>query len=195
MLKNPVQLRLEKLEPWQHLTFMVSLCERMYPNYAFFCQETEFAEAQKYRSILDSIWEILTVKNAKINFENQLEKLEELVPSSDDFDLYAVRPAIDACVALADLLHAMLDRDLMLETLEKLSSLSAETVADLEYAQTGIEITNENQKDNEAVCAEWDMQWAIFRALKEAERRDIDLIKGLRQELREEPISNIGIAL
>ncbi|GHA58628.1 hypothetical protein GCM10007086_35560 [Photobacterium aphoticum] len=167
----------------------------MYPNYAFFCQETEFAEAQKYRSILDSIWEILTVKNAKINFENQLEKLEELVPSSDDFDLYAVRPAIDACVALADLLHAMLDRDLMLETLEKLSSLSAETVADLEYAQTGIEITNENQKDNEAVCAEWDMQWAIFRALKEAERRDIDLIKGLRQELREEPISNIGIAL
>ncbi|GAL07274.1 hypothetical protein JCM19237_3213 [Photobacterium aphoticum] len=39
------------------------------------------------------------------------------------------------------------------------------------------------------------MQWAIFRALKEAERRDIDLIKGLRQELREEPISNIGIAL
>lgn len=195
MLKNPVQLRLEKLEPWQHLTFMVSLCERMYPNYAFFCQETEFAEAQKYRSILDSIWEILTVKNAKINFENQLEKLEELVPSSDDFDLYAVNPAIDACVALADLLHAMLDRDLMLETLEKLSSLSAETVADLEYAQTGIEITNENQKDNEAVCAEWDMQWAIFRALKEAERRDIDLIKGLRQELREEPISNIGIAL
>ncbi|GAL07273.1 hypothetical protein JCM19237_3212 [Photobacterium aphoticum] len=135
MLKNPVQLRLEKLEPWQHLTFMVSLCERMYPNYAFFCQETEFAEAQKYRSILDSIWEILTVKNAKINFENQLEKLEELVPSSDDFDLYAVRPAIDACVALADLLHAMLDRDLMLETLEKLSSLSAETVADLEYAK------------------------------------------------------------
>ncbi|MGF1687756.1 DUF416 family protein [Photobacterium japonica] len=195
MLKNPVQLRLEKLEPWQHLTFMVSLCERMYPNYAFFCQETEFADAQKYRSILDSIWEILTVKNAKINFENQLEKLEELVPSTDDFDLYAVNPAVDACVALADLLHAMLDRDLMLETLEKLSSLSAETVADLEYAQTGIEITNENQKENEAVCAEWDMQWAIFRALKEAERRDIDLIKGLRQELREDQISNIGIEL
>ncbi|MCG7587508.1 YjaG family protein [Photobacterium sp. OFAV2-7] len=195
MLKNPVQLRLEKLEPWQHITFMVSLCERMYPNYALFCRETEFADEQKYRSILDSIWEILTVKTAKINFEKQLEKLEELVPSADEHDLYAVNPAIDACVALADLLHAMLDRDLMLETLTKLSSLSAETVADLEFAQSGVEITNDNQKENEAVCAEWDMQWAIFRALKEAERRDIELIKGLRQELREEPVSNIGIEL
>lgn len=177
------------------MTFMVSLCERMYPNYAFFCRETEFADAQKYRLILDSIWEILTVKSAKIDFEKQLEKLEELVPSTEDYDLYAVNPAIDACIALADLLHALLDRDLMLETLVKLSSLSAETVADLEFAQTGEAISNDNQKANEAVCAEWDMQWAIFRALKEAETRDIELIKGLRKELREEPISNIGIAL
>ena len=195
MLKNPIQLRLEKLEPWQHMTFMVSLCERMYPNYAFFCAETDFADAQKYRLILDSIWEVLTVKNAKINFERQLEKLEELVPSADDFDLYAVNPAIDACAALADLLHALLDRDLMLETVLKISALSVETVANLEAAQTGIEISNENQKQNEAVCAEWDMQWAIFRALKEAEKRDIELIKGLRKELRDEPVSNIGIEL
>lgn len=195
MLKNPVQLRLEKLEPWQHLTFMVSLCERMYPNYVLFCEETEFANAQTYRVILDSIWEVLTVKTAKVNFEKQLEKLEELVPSAEDFDLYAVNPAIDACVALADLLHAMLDRDLMLETITKLSSLSAETVADLETARSGVEVNNDNQKENEAVCEEWDVQWAIFRALKEAEKRDIELIRSLRDELRSEPVSNIGIAL
>lgn len=195
MLKNPIQLRLEKLEPWQHLTFMASLCERMYPNYAFFCAETDFADARQYRSILDSIWELLTVKSAKINFENQLEKLEELVPVADDFDLYAVNPAIDACMALADLLHALLDRDLMLETVLKISSLSVDTVADLEQAREGIEITNDNQKQCEAVCVEWDMQWAIFRALKEAEKRDIELIKGLRRELREDAVSNIGIDL
>ncbi|KLV09725.1 MULTISPECIES: YjaG family protein [Photobacterium] len=195
MLKNPIQLRLEKLEPWQHITFMVSLCERMYPNYAFFCAETDFEDGQKYHLILDSIWESLTVKNAKINFERQLEKLEELVPNADDYDLYAVNPAIDACAALADLLHCLLDRDLMLEHVLKISGLSVETVANLEEAQLGEAITDDNQKQNEAVCAEWDMQWAIFRALKEAEGRDIELIKGLRKELREDPVSNIGIAL
>ncbi|QUJ67640.1 DUF416 family protein [Photobacterium sp. GJ3] len=195
MLKNPIQLRLEKFEPWQYLTFMASLCERMYPNYALFCQETEFSDPQPYRLILDSVWEILTVKNAKINFERQLEKLEDMVPAADDFDLYAVNPAIDACVALSDLLHALLDRDQIPEIALSISALSVETVANLEEAQTGEAITNENQKDNPAVCEEWDVQWAIYRALKEAESRDIELIKSLRKELRDPCVSNIGIEL
>ena len=78
MLQNPLQVRLEKFVPWQQMTFMACLCERMYPNYALFCENTEFADARKYREILDSVWELLTVKTAKINFERQLEKLEEL---------------------------------------------------------------------------------------------------------------------
>ena len=63
MLQNPLQVRLEKLEPWQQITFMACLCERMYPNYAMFCENTEFAEARIYRDVLDSVWEILTVKD------------------------------------------------------------------------------------------------------------------------------------
>ena len=100
MLQNPIHLRLERLESWQHVTFMACLCERMYPNYAMFCQQTGFGDGQIYRRILDLIWETLTVKDAKVNFDSQLEKFEEAIPSADDFDLYGVYPAIDACVAL-----------------------------------------------------------------------------------------------
>ncbi len=195
MLQNPVQVRLEKFEPWQQITFMACLCERMFPNYAMFCDNTEFAQARVYRDILDSVWEQLTVKTAKVNFEHQLEKLEEIIPNSEDFDFYAVYPAIDACVALSTLLHGLLDRDYLFENMLEVSQISVMTVAQLEEAQTGEEITNENQKQNEAVCAEWDVQWAIYRPLREAEKRDIDLIKDLRQELREEGMSNIGVAL
>ncbi|GLO62220.1 hypothetical protein MACH09_27280 [Vibrio sp. MACH09] len=193
MLQNPIQVRLEKFEPWQQITFMVSLCERMYPNYAAFCETTEYADARVYRDILDSIWELLTVKKAKINFERQLEKLEELIPVSDEFDFYGVYPAIDACVALSTLLHGLLDRDYLFENMQEISQISVVTVAQLEEAQTGDVIDNDNQKDNEAVCAEWDVQWAIYRPLREAEERDIDLIKDLRAELRDEAVSNIGI--
>ncbi|GAA5648419.1 MULTISPECIES: YjaG family protein [Vibrio] len=195
MLQNPLQLRLEKFEPWQQITFMACLCERMYPNYAMFCANTEFAEARIYRDILDSVWELLTVKNAKVNFERQLEKLEEIIPSSEDFDMYLVYPAIDACIGLSTLLHGLLDRDDLQENMFKLSQQSVATVAQLEEAQTGEEVTNDNQKQNEAVCGEWDVQWAIFRPLRDATERDIELIKDLRQELREEGISNIGIGL
>ncbi|ENI4486261.1 DUF416 family protein [Vibrio fluvialis] len=194
-LQNPLQLRLEKFEPWQQITFMACLCERMYPNYAMFCEHTQFAEQRRYREILDSIWELMTVKNAKINFERQLEKLEELIPTSDEFDLYAVYPAIDACEALATALHGLLDRDDLYESMQKVSQISVQTVAQLEEAQTGEAITNDNQKANEAVCEEWDVQWAIYRPLREASERDIDLIKDLRQELRDDCISNIGVSL
>ena len=195
MLQNPLQLRLEKFEPWQQITFMACLCERMYPNYAVFCEHTEFAEARGYREILDSVWELMTVKNAKINFERQLEKLEELIPSSQDYEFYGVYPAIDACEALANLLHGLLDREGLLESVIDVSQVSVRTVAQLEEAQGAEDITNANQKENEAVCAEWDVQWAIYRPLKDAQERDIQLIKDLRQELREEAVSNIGMSV
>ncbi|PAU37345.1 hypothetical protein CKF94_15790 [Vibrio coralliilyticus] len=195
MLQNPLQLRLEKLEPWKQITFMACLCERMYPNFAMFCDSTEFAEPRIYRDILDSIWEQLTVKSAKVNYERQLEKLEEIIPSSEDFDFYGVYPAIDACIGLSTLLHGLLDRDDLFESMQKISQQSVQTVAQLEEAQTGLEITNDNQKDNAAVCEEWDVQWAIFRPLKDAQERDIELIKDLRFELREDGISNIGVSL
>lgn len=195
MLQNPLQVRLEKLEPWQQITFMACLCERMYPNYAMFCENTEFAEARIYRDVLDSVWEILTVKTAKVNFERQLEKLEELFPSAEDFDFYGVYPAMDACQGLSTLLHGLLDREHLLEAVIKVSQQSVKTVADLEFAQGAEEVTNQNQKENEAVCEEWDVQWAIFRPLRETAERDIELIKDLRHELREEPVSNIGVAI
>ncbi len=195
MLQNPLHVRLEKFEPWQQITFMACLCERMYPNYAHFCENTEFAQARIYRNILDSVWELITVKNAKINFERQLEKLEEIIPSSGEFDSYGVYPAIDACIALSTLLHGLLDRDYLFENMLKISELSVATVARLEEAQGSEAITNSNQKENEAVCTEWDIQWAIFRPLKEAQERDIELIKDLRQELKDESISNIGLSL
>ena len=77
----------------------------MAPNFALFCQMTEQKPADKtYHNILNLVWEFLTVKEAKINFENQLEKLEEIIPDVNDYDFFGVVPALDACEALGELL-------------------------------------------------------------------------------------------
>ncbi|AEX53991.1 MULTISPECIES: YjaG family protein [Rahnella] len=194
MLRNPIHLRLEKLESWQHVTFMASLCERMYPNYQAFCLETGFGEAQLYRRILDLIWETLVVKDAKVNFDSQLEKLEEAVPSSDDYDIYGVYPAIDACIALGELIHSRLSGETLSHAVA-VSETSIRTVAMLEMTQAGKEMTDEELKVIPAVEEEWDIQWEIFRLLADCEERDLELIKGLRSDLREAAVSNIGINL
>ncbi|MBF1996403.1 YjaG family protein [Serratia symbiotica] len=194
MLRNPIHLRLERLESWQHLTFMASLCERMYPNYQMFCQQTAFGDPAIYRRILDLVWEMLVVKDAKVNFDSQLEKLEQAIPSVEDYDLYGVYPAIDACIALGELIHSRLSGE-TLEHAITISETSIRTVAMLEMTQAGREMTDDELKVLPAIAEEWDIQWEIFRLLADCEERNLDLIKGLRYDLREAAISNIGVNL
>ncbi|SPX41709.1 D-fructose-6-phosphate amidotransferase [Haemophilus influenzae] len=41
-------------------------------------------ETKTYQNILNLVWEYLTIKDVKINFENQLEKLETIIPDVND---------------------------------------------------------------------------------------------------------------
>ena len=194
-MRNPIHKRLENLATWQHLTFMTCLCERMYPNYHLFCEITEQPQnAKVYHNILNLVWEYLTVKEANINFENQLEKLENIIPDVNDYDFYGVVPALDACEGLAEVLHTII-AGASLEQAVKVSQLSLGTVADLLVEQNGRELSEVELKETEEIQQELDVQWQIYRTLKEAEKYSIELISDLKNELREVGISNICIKI
>ena len=129
-----------------------------------------------------------------IQVHSQLDKLEEAIPAADDYDIYGVYPAIDACVALSELVHSRLSGETLEHAIE-VSKASITTVAMLEMSQAGREMTDDELKANPAVEQEWDIQWEIFRLLADCEERDVELIKGLRADLREDGTSNIGINL
>ena len=194
-MRNPIHKRLENLATWQHLTFMACLCERMYPNYHLFCEITEQPQnAKVYHNILNLVWEYLTVKEANINFENQLEKLENIIPDVNDYDFYGVVPALDACEGLAEVLHTII-AGASLEQAVKVSQLSLGTVAgylETEYDRTLSEV---ELKESDLIRQELDVQWQLYRALKEAERHDVELISDLKNALREEAVSNICIKI
>ena len=192
-MRNPIHKRLENLESWQHLTFMAALCERMAPNFKLFCQMNELsAEAKTYQNILNLVWEYLTVKDAKINFENQLEKLETIIPDVNDYERFGVVPALDACQALAEILHAIIAGE-TLERAVETSLISLGTVTSLLETETGRDWSDSELKESEDIQAELDVQWQVYRLLKECEKRDIELILDLKNEIRAEGISNIGI--
>ncbi|WP_439257026.1 YjaG family protein [Lonepinella sp. BR2271] len=194
-MRNPIQKRLEHFETWQHLTFMACLCERMWPNFQLFCQVTEQPDkAKTYQNILNLVWEYLTVKGAKINFENQLEKLEEIIPDVNDYDFFGVVPALDAAEGLGDLLHAIIAGE-NLEQSIKISQLSLQTVATLLETEQERELSETELKSAVEIEQELDVQWQIFRTLKECEERDVDLILDLKNEIRSSKISNIGIEI
>ena len=192
-MRNPIHKRLENLESWQHLTFMAALCERMAPNFKLFCQMNELnVEAKMYQNILNLVWEYLMVKDAKINFENQLEKLETIIPDVNDYESFGVVPALDACQALAEILHAIIAGE-TLERAVEMSLISLGTVTSLLETETGRDWSESELKESKDIQAELDVQWQVYRLLKECEKRDIELILDLKNEIRAEGISNIGI--
>ncbi|MFC0323754.1 YjaG family protein [Gallibacterium melopsittaci] len=194
-MRNPIQKRLANLESWQQLVFMACLCERMYPNFVMFCQITEQPQhAKMYHNILNLVWEYLTVKDAKINFEHQLEKFEEIIPDINDYDFFGIVPAVDACEALSDLLHTIIAGE-ALEQAVKVSILSLQTVVALLETEETRELSEKELKENELITTELDIQWAIYRTLNELENRDISVINDLKNEIRATKMSNIGVEI
>ena len=195
MIKNPVQLRLAKLPVWKQRVFMVCLCERMYPNFIYYCnlQQDELS-AVGYKKILDLIWESLLVENVKINFDLQLEKLESLIPIVNDDSPYMIYPAIDACQALSEILHSFISGEIVEHT-ARVSSISATTVAEFEMTKDNIELAEEEQSSLPCVIEEFDLQWEIYRLLTDENNESIDLIRGLKMDIRSAEISNIGVFL
>ena len=192
-MRNPIHKRLENLESWQHLTFMAALCERMAPNFNLFCQMNNLEmEVKVYQNILNLVWEYLTVKDAKINFESQLEKLEEIIPDVNDYNSFGVIPALDACQSLSEILHGIIAGE-TLERAVEISQISLGTITRLLETETGRDWTEHELKESEEIQGELDIQWQVYRLLKECEKRDIALILGLKNEIRAEGISNIGI--
>lgn len=192
-MRNPIHKRLENLESWQHLTFMAALCERMAPNFNLFCQMNNLEmEIKVYQNILNLVWEYLTVKDAKINFESQLEKLEEIIPDVNDYNSFGVIPALDACQSLSEILHGIIAGE-TLERAVEISQISLSTITSLLETETGRDWTEHELKESEDIQGELDIQWQVYRLLKECEKRDIALILGLKNEIRAEGISNIGI--
>ncbi len=194
-MRNPIHKRLENLATWQHLTFMACLCERMYPNYHLFCQISEQPQhAKVYHNILNLVWEYLTVKDTKINFENQLEKLEDIIPDVNDYRCYGVIPALDACEGLSEVLHTII-AGASLEQAVKVSQLSFSTIAGYLEMEQERELSEAELKESDLIQQELDLQWQLYRVLKDAEKHDVALIQDLKNELREEKISNICIKI
>ncbi|WP_439234760.1 YjaG family protein [Lonepinella koalarum] len=194
-MRNPIHKRLEHFASWQHLTFMACLCERMYPNFQLFCQMTEQPEqAKTYQNILNLVWEYLTVKDAKINFDHQLQKLEDIIPDVNDYDFFGVVPALDAAESLGELLHSIIAGSTLVQAI-KISQLSLQTVATLLETEQERELSENDLKSAVEIEQELDVQWQIYRILNECEKRNVDLILDLKNEIRSAGISNIGIEI
>lgn len=186
--------RLRDLDTRQRQAFMAALCERLLPNYALYAENSLQGDVHGLRVTLDLVWEALSVRGARIDFERQAEKLAELEPPADD-DSFGARRALEAVVALSALL-------------DTLRGDAEEAVFEVSLASRGgvrayIELT-EGEDDETRLAAlvrehplmddEQAFQAAVLDAV-ESHRLDRDILKALRRLGRNDGISNLGLSL
>lgn len=187
--------RLKQLNRRQQAAFMAALCERLLPNYGLYAQMTGLGDPQALRVILDLAWEALLVREAKIDFARQAEKLVELEPPDDD-DSFGARRAVETVMALSTLL----------DTLRSETPGAPQAVSELSMSgvQAYVEMTEGTEEDDAERAAtrlrehplmddERDFQAAVLEAAEQ--RLDREALKALRRLGRNDGVSNLGLSL
>ncbi|WP_444679048.1 YjaG family protein [Halomonas sp. E19] len=185
--------RLQALSSRQQQAFMAALCERMLPNYSLYAQMTGTGNPAGLRVMLDLVWEQLAVREARIDFERQAEKLAELEPPEDD-DSFGARRAVEVVVAMSSLFDTL--RGESPEAVLEVSRISKGGVRAFVELTEGEEDAGKLAKlvrEHPLMADENDFQDAVLEAAEGP--LDRDSLKALRRLGRNDGVSNLGLAL
>lgn len=183
----------EQLSLRSKQAFAACLIQRMLPNYLLFCEAFQVGDVGVAKSIVDIIWEKITLPQTKVNMESQLQKLEGITPNLDEYDSYGVLPANDFCVALGELLENFdaFNDDMVVAV----SHISSEGIIGL------LEMQEEDLSQlamNDLWQEEAFFQREIFNRLYDLELTRGDAkahFKSLRDYSKNGGVSNLGISL
>ena len=138
-----------------------------------------------FSNILNLVWEYISGKNQRIDFEKQQDKLEAITPDPDSFDLYGVWPALDATVALGSLLSACERWDA--DEIDAIELVSLSTID--QY----LDVTAGGDDNNQLYSAERQYSEALCSVIEENKDNRGRLVMAVKGLVRDVVVSNIGL--
>lgn len=191
MLSLPINEKLENLLSWQQSVFCMALSEHTVLHFHLFCDAIESSLGDDIDKLNQLFWEKMTVKGAKINFTTQQEHFDEIIPDVADHDFYGVYPAIDHCVILSCAFNSFLIKSK--EEAINASQTSFSTIASFIELQSGKEVADEALQEHPLFLEQIEFQTKLLKILDN--ERSPELIKSVRNFVREYGTTNLGIAL
>lgn len=189
--------RLKALDLPHKQLFAIALCQRMLPNYQLFSEVCEFGSPAVLSTALDLLWQAQYDNKLKFNLDVHLQRLEDNTPDPANFEAYGVYPAMDAAVAISTLLSAIQDK--IEEDIINISKLSSSTVASYIEAFSDTDLVDEALDDyvfaHEMMIEEKELQNNLLEIIEAQPKISAEFVKGLRKEIVDAGVSNIGISL
>ena len=183
----------EQLDDNGKRIFAACLIQRMLPNYLLFCDAFGAGQPAVAKSIVDVVWEKLSLPQTSVNMASQLEKLEAVTPNVDEYEGFGVLPANDFCVALGELLENF--DQFTDEMVIAISHISSEgIVAMLEFQGEDLEQLGMHPLWQEEAFFQREIYNRLYDLQLAAADRKAQ-IKSLRDYSRNDGVSNLGISL
>ena len=183
----------EQLDDNGKRIFAACLIQRMLPNYLLFCEAFGAGQPAVAKSIVDVVWEKLSLPQTSVNMASQLEKLEAVTPNVDEYEGFGVLPANDFCVALGELLENF--DQFTDEMVVAISHISSEgIVALLEFQGDDLEQLGMHPLWQEEAFFQREIYNRLYDLQLVAADRKAQ-IKSLRDYSRNDGVSNLGISL
>lgn len=189
--------RLKALSLPQKQLFALALCQRMLPNYQLFSEVCEFGDPKVLSTALELLWQSQYDRKLKFNIDVHLQRLEDNTPDPSQFEAYGAYPAMDAAVGIG-MLMAAIDGKIE-EDITNISKLSSSTVANYIEAISDESLTDEALDDfvfeHPVMQEEKALQETLLDIIEANPEINTELVKGLRKDIIEAGVSNIGISL
>ncbi|MEH8019980.1 MULTISPECIES: YjaG family protein [Rheinheimera] len=190
---------MRELSFYQQAAIAATLLERMLPNYELFAEVTQTGDAQLTRHILTLVWEWLTVKKVKINFEKLSDELDQVTPEVTNFDIFGVYPAVDCATALDMMLSGIAQQDA--SEFINVAKISQATVARLiEHESIDDDITTEAElkkivRDHPLMQYEMDCFAELIALVTPLKQFGREERQQLQNWVKEQGLTNLGMEL
>lgn len=188
--------RIRELSKKQQNVLSLMLLERMKPNYELFVQVTEFPQPYVLDNMMDSLWQRVLVAGTKVSLSAMENKVEEMTPDLQDFDMYGVYPAVYFCTALLTYINGEVSEDEY--DAVAVSKISQGSIVHLIEYQADGDVDNAGIREHELMQLEMAflseaIDWLEQVNFKRSEAKQIQSI-ALEKALAD-GVTNIGIEI
>jgi len=177
-VKNKVNnfQRIRELSKKQQSILSLMLLERMKPNYQLFVEVTGFEQPYELDNLINSLWQRTLVAGSKVNLSVMENKIEEMTPDVQEFDMYGVYPAVYFCTALLTYINGEASEDEY--DAVAVAKISQGAIVHLIEYQAESELDNAEIREHELMQLEMAflteaMDWLETVKLKKADATDI----------------------
>ncbi|MDO6718206.1 YjaG family protein [Psychrosphaera sp. 1_MG-2023] len=186
--------RIRELGYKQQGIISLMLIERMKPNYYLFAHVTDFPQEHNLDNMINSLWERLLVKGAKVSLSAMEDKIELLTPDEHEFDMYGVYPALYFCTAVLSYINGLQSEDDLDPV--AVAKISQGCIVHLIEYQADTELDNDAVREHELMQNEMAFLSSAIDFVESLPLKQLDA-KSIRQKAIEfalaDGVTNIGI--